>query len=183
MPKGKTIIHSTLDPNHLNKDVEAKIGLVGDAGAGARCAAGRDRQDRHVGSRRERGRGRDRRPRTRSGWRNGCRSSPTTTRRSIPIACSGTCSTPSTSRTPSSPMMPAVRATSSRRSGRRSSRCPISAGARPRSSATDWGSRWAPSSQSPTSSASMSGATPRSASPAWISRPRCASASRSCRSC
>ena len=32
MPKGKTIIHSTLDPDHLNKDVEAKIGLVGDAG-------------------------------------------------------------------------------------------------------------------------------------------------------
>jgi thiamine pyrophosphate-dependent acetolactate synthase large subunit-like protein len=32
MPKGKTIIHSTLDPNHLNKDVEAKIGLTGDAG-------------------------------------------------------------------------------------------------------------------------------------------------------
>jgi thiamine pyrophosphate-dependent acetolactate synthase large subunit-like protein len=32
IPKGKTIIHSTLDPNHLNKDVEAKIGLVGDAG-------------------------------------------------------------------------------------------------------------------------------------------------------
>src|SRR5712675_316992 len=31
MPKGKTIIHSTLDPNHLNKDVEARIGLVGDA--------------------------------------------------------------------------------------------------------------------------------------------------------
>src|ERR1700716_1329989 len=32
MPKGKTIIHSTLDPAHLNKDVEARIGLVGDAG-------------------------------------------------------------------------------------------------------------------------------------------------------
>src|ERR1700710_1622602 len=32
MPKGKLIIHSTLDPAHLNKDVEAKIGLVGDAG-------------------------------------------------------------------------------------------------------------------------------------------------------
>jgi thiamine pyrophosphate-dependent acetolactate synthase large subunit-like protein len=32
MPKGKTIIHSTLDPAHLNKDVECKIGLVGDAG-------------------------------------------------------------------------------------------------------------------------------------------------------
>ena len=34
-----------------------------------------------------------------------------------------------------------------------------------------------------TSSASTSGATPRSASPAWTSRPRCASASRSSRSC
>jgi acetolactate synthase-1/2/3 large subunit len=32
MPKGKTIIHSTLDPNHLNKDVRAKVGLLGDAG-------------------------------------------------------------------------------------------------------------------------------------------------------
>ena len=36
--------------------------------------------------------------------------------------------------------------------------------------------------QARTSSASMSGATRRSASPAWISRPRCASACRSCRS-
>ncbi|WP_027577294.1 thiamine pyrophosphate-requiring protein [Bradyrhizobium sp. WSM1743] len=32
MPKGKTIIHSTLDPNHINKDIQANIGLVGDAG-------------------------------------------------------------------------------------------------------------------------------------------------------
>ncbi|WP_456843439.1 thiamine pyrophosphate-requiring protein [Bradyrhizobium sp. USDA 4486] len=32
MPKGKAIIHSTLDPNHINKDVEVQIGLVGDAG-------------------------------------------------------------------------------------------------------------------------------------------------------
>src|SRR5437899_1010196 len=32
MPKGKTIIHATLDPAHLNKDVEARVGLVGDAG-------------------------------------------------------------------------------------------------------------------------------------------------------
>jgi len=32
MPTGKKIIHSTLDPNHLNKDVVAAIGLVGDAG-------------------------------------------------------------------------------------------------------------------------------------------------------
>src|SRR5258705_5731946 len=32
MPKGKTVIHSTLDPAHLNTEVEAKVGLVGDAG-------------------------------------------------------------------------------------------------------------------------------------------------------
>ena len=32
MPKGKTIIHATLDPDHLNKDVRCAVGLVGDAG-------------------------------------------------------------------------------------------------------------------------------------------------------
>src|SRR5258708_21055782 len=31
-PNGKKVIHSTLDPNHLNKDVVSAIGLVGDAG-------------------------------------------------------------------------------------------------------------------------------------------------------
>jgi thiamine pyrophosphate-dependent acetolactate synthase large subunit-like protein len=31
IPKGKTVIHATLDPDHLNKDVPAAIGLVGDA--------------------------------------------------------------------------------------------------------------------------------------------------------
>ena len=31
MPKGKRILHATLDPDHLNKDVRATIGLVGDA--------------------------------------------------------------------------------------------------------------------------------------------------------
>jgi thiamine pyrophosphate-dependent acetolactate synthase large subunit-like protein len=30
-PKGKTLIHATLDPNHLNKDVVSSVGLVGDA--------------------------------------------------------------------------------------------------------------------------------------------------------
>jgi thiamine pyrophosphate-dependent acetolactate synthase large subunit-like protein len=30
-PKGKTFIHATLDPNHLNKDIVSSIGLVGDA--------------------------------------------------------------------------------------------------------------------------------------------------------
>ena len=31
MPKGKRILHATLDPDHLNKDVRATLGLVGDA--------------------------------------------------------------------------------------------------------------------------------------------------------
>jgi thiamine pyrophosphate-dependent acetolactate synthase large subunit-like protein len=31
MPKGKRVIHATLDPDHLNKDVRAEIGLIGDA--------------------------------------------------------------------------------------------------------------------------------------------------------
>ena len=73
-------------------------------------------------------------------------------------------------------MTPAARATRSRRSGSARRRSPISAGARPPSSATVSASRWARSSRIPTSSASISGATRRSASPAWISRPRCASA-------
>jgi thiamine pyrophosphate-dependent acetolactate synthase large subunit-like protein len=32
MPKGKIMIHATLDPNHLNKDIRADVGLIGDAG-------------------------------------------------------------------------------------------------------------------------------------------------------
>lgn len=32
MPKGKSIIHATLEPDHLNKDIAAQIGLIGDAG-------------------------------------------------------------------------------------------------------------------------------------------------------
>ncbi len=32
MPKGKKIIHATLDPLHIDKDVRCEIGLVGDAG-------------------------------------------------------------------------------------------------------------------------------------------------------
>jgi thiamine pyrophosphate-dependent acetolactate synthase large subunit-like protein len=31
MPKGKVMIHATLDPNHLNKDIPADAGLIGDA--------------------------------------------------------------------------------------------------------------------------------------------------------
>jgi thiamine pyrophosphate-dependent acetolactate synthase large subunit-like protein len=31
MPLGKTFIHATLDPDHVNKDIEAKVALVGDA--------------------------------------------------------------------------------------------------------------------------------------------------------
>ncbi len=30
-PKGKTVVHNTLDPNHMNKDIICTVGLVGDA--------------------------------------------------------------------------------------------------------------------------------------------------------
>ena len=74
MPKGKTIIHSTLDPDHLNKDVEAKIGLVGDAGAGARRVA-RARSTRASRPTAMPLPSPPRSPRrTRSGWPSGCRS-------------------------------------------------------------------------------------------------------------
>ena len=74
--------------------------------------------------------------------------------------------------TPSSPTTPAARATSSRRSGCRARRIPISDGARRRSWDTGSASPWERSWWRRTSSASTSGATPPSASPAWISRPR-----------
>jgi acetolactate synthase-1/2/3 large subunit len=31
MPRGKTLIHATLDPDHVNKDYEAEVALIGDA--------------------------------------------------------------------------------------------------------------------------------------------------------
>jgi acetolactate synthase-1/2/3 large subunit len=31
MPRGKRVIHATLDPDHVNKDYEADVGLIGDA--------------------------------------------------------------------------------------------------------------------------------------------------------
>ena len=32
IPNGRRIVHATLDPNHLNKDIAADVGLVGDVG-------------------------------------------------------------------------------------------------------------------------------------------------------
>lgn len=32
MPQGKRVIHATLDPDHVNKDLEAEVALIGDAG-------------------------------------------------------------------------------------------------------------------------------------------------------
>ncbi len=131
MPKGKTIIHSTLDPNHLNKDVEAKIGLVGDAGLvldalleeiGRTVTCDRDASAvaaEIAASHKE--------------WlakvdaeahQQRCAAQP----------LSRAVGPPAHRRHPQHhhhAMMPAARATSSRRSGRRSSPSPISAGARP----------------------------------------------------
>lgn len=182
MPKGKTVIHSTLDPNHLNKDVEAAIGLVGDAGLvldalleeiGKTVTADRDASAvaaEIAASHKE--------------WL--AKWMPKLTSNDAPLSpyrvlwdLQHTVDINNTIITHDA----GSRATSSRRSGNRSSPSPISAGARPPSSAMALGWRWAPSSPSPTSSASMSGAMRPLALREWISRRRCASASRSCRSC
>ena len=117
MPAGKTIIHATLDPTDVNKDIACALAVLGDAKLTLVALIEEVSQARR--SRRaimRRSRRRSRRATTR-GSQSGCRSSPTTRRRSRPIACCGTCRTPSTSRTPSSRTTRAPRATSSRRSG------------------------------------------------------------------
>ncbi len=181
-PKGKTIIHATLDPDHINKDERAAIGLVGDAGLVLDALLAE--LDKTEKSPRDATAITEEIANIREEWlgqwmpRLTSNETPLTPYRVIWDLC-----TRWTGRTRSSPMMPAARATSSRRSGWRPSRSPISAGARRRSSATGSASPWAPSFRIRRSSASMSGVMPRSASPEWISRPRCASASRSCRCC
>ena len=162
----------------------ASLGLVGDAGSDARGVAARARRNR-CRSRATQPRSRARSPRcARSGSANGCakltsNAAPLSPYRviwdllhTVDVAEHDH---HARRRQPARPAL-AVLADDRRRS-------PTSAGARRRSWATGSAWRWGPSSRSRTSSASMSGATRRSASPAWISRPRCASASRSCRSC
>ena len=55
-PKGKKIIHATLDPNHINKDVVATVGLVGDAKLTLEALIGELKQTHQVESRHQ-GRG------------------------------------------------------------------------------------------------------------------------------
>src|SRR6059058_5383583 len=52
MPKGKNIIHATLDPTDLNKDVPAELALIGDAGLTLRAliAEVKDRRRRGPGN-------------------------------------------------------------------------------------------------------------------------------------
>ncbi len=132
---------------------------------------------------RPRRRGRSRRS-AKAGSPSGCRSSRRTRRRCRPIACSGICGTRSivantiithdagSPRDQLSPFWVSTDAAPLYRLGQDDA-----ARLRPRPG------HGREAGQNPTSSASMSGATRRSASPAWISRPRCASGFRSCRSC
>ena len=74
MPKGKTIIHSTLDPGASQQGCRGQNRPGRRCRPGARRAAGRDRQDRHRRiATRPPSPPRSQR-RTRSGWQNGCRS-------------------------------------------------------------------------------------------------------------
>ena len=85
MPPGKTIIHATLDPMDLNKDVAAQYGLIGDARLTLTALSqAMDGLDKSTGG----GPRRTSRPRSpscaRPGWPNGRPSWTTTPRRSTP---------------------------------------------------------------------------------------------------
>ena len=86
MPAGKAIIHATLDPMDVNKDVECELALIGDAQA--RCCEALLADDRARGRRSRAGPGAGRR-RDQGGARTlarqvAARSSPPTRRRSTP---------------------------------------------------------------------------------------------------
>ena len=92
MPAGKAIIHATLEPMDVNKDVECELALVGDAKLTlqALLPAIEAELARPRAGTPSRSRRRSRRCASR-GSPSGCRSSPRTSRRSTPTACSGTC--------------------------------------------------------------------------------------------
>ena len=102
---------------HLNKDVRAEIGLLGDAGLTLDALlaelSGTVKSPRDPSQ----GVGRDPGAVRALARRVDAEARPATTRRSTPTACSGTSSTRWTATTPSSPTTPAARATSSRPSG------------------------------------------------------------------
>ena len=118
MPAGPTIVHATLDPVDLNKNVRAHHALVGDAGltldalneAVAERLSGRRRatplRSRPASP-----------PSATNGSPSGSRSGARTRRPSRRTGCSPTSPAPSTSRTPSSPTTRGAPATSSPRSG------------------------------------------------------------------
>ena len=85
MPAGKTIIHATLDPMDLNKDVAAQYGLIGDARLTLTALSqAMDGLDKSTAAARA-GRPAPRSPGCAApGWRNGRPSWRTTPRRSTP---------------------------------------------------------------------------------------------------
>ncbi len=187
MPKGKVIVHATLDPADLNKDVPAEHALIGDAGA---HAGGADRRGPGSAARAAPGRaagvapGRSRAVKAEwlAEWM------PKLTSDEVPaLALPGD-------------LGPAAHG------GRRPNTIITHDAGSPRDQLSPFWERGGPAhlhrlgqdhaarlrarpgdggqaGRSRRSSASTSGAMRPSASPAWTSRPRCASASPSCRSC
>ena len=182
-PKGKKFIHATLDPNHLNKDVVSAIGLVGDAGLTLDALIGelkqtiksnrdikRSGEGNHRGARRVDGavgaaaalqRGADQPVSRDLGTDAG--------HRSEEHHHHPRCRQPARS---DLAVLGVHRADVLYRLGQDHAAWH---GSRP-GDGRETG-------EAGQDSASTSGAMRRSASPAWTSRPRCASASRSCRSC
>ena len=168
MPKGKTIIHATLDPLDLNKDVEADHALIGDAGADPRRAARRGEGPAEgQAARRGPTASPPRSPSSTDGWLEDW--TPKLTDTSTPInpyrVIWDLLHTVDVAEHDHHPRRRQPARPDRRRSGSRPRRCRTSAGARRPSSATASAWRWAPSWPTRTSCASTSGATRRSASP------------------
>ena len=182
MPRGKTIVHATLDPMDLNKDVPAEYALIGDAklslAALSEAMADRD----HAQADNRRGTVQKRIADLKAAWLGEWQAKRTNNEAPInpyrvlnelnqTVDIDNTIITHDAG-SPRDQLSPF---------GRPRRPCPTSAGAKPRSWATAWVSPWAPRWPSPRRPASTSGATPRSASQAWTSRPPCENGYQSCR--
>jgi len=184
MPAGKTIVHATLDPADINKDIPADHVLLGDAGLileGLLAAV----KDRLRTARREQAAKTAKEIEAiRAEWLE--RWMPKLTSEETPLSpyrviwdLLHTVDVPNTiithdagsPRDQLSPFWQPVTPLSYIGWGKTTQL------------GTGWAWRWAPSWNRPRSCASTYGGTRPSGSPAWTSRPPCGSASRSCRSC
>ena len=181
IPAGKRVIHATLDPADINKDVPVEIALVGDAGLILEGLVGAVRERSDGASESRTAAVTEDIKAIKAEWLE--QWMPKLTSDAVPMTpyrVIWTCYTLLMSRTRLLHTMPGAPEISCHRSGSLSRRSPTSVGGRRRSSVTASGWRWARNWPSRINSVSTSGAMPPSGLPAWTSRQLCESASRFC---